>query len=191
MEADQRSRPTPSSRRGTLAIGALAAIALGVAAFFIVRALVDNDNDGGALKSQSAGFTLRYPAGWKPVSKGELARLPNRPLAVVRRTDKKGILILNRHAHTAGNLNQVARQLDRQLKRRIPDFRKVSEQRVNIKAGSALFYSYIRKRKGTVHTVAVVPVGANDYTLNGVVAAGAKSVARDVGSMIRSFDVNR
>jgi hypothetical protein len=59
---------------------------------------------------------------------------------------------------------------------------------VKIKAGLALFYSYIRKTKGTAHSVVVVPGRSQSYVLNAVVPAGENQIARQVGAMIRSFD---
>ena len=183
-----RPGATAQSRRRRLLIGALAGIAIAVAAFFIIRALTGDDNEGGTLKSQSAGFTIHYPSGWKPVSKEQLARTPGAPLAILRQTDRRGILIINRQARPTSDFGKISSQLDRRLSKSIPDFKKVSSHTVGIEAGQAFLYSYIRKRKGTVHTVVVVPVGSRGYTLNAVVAAGAPEVARQVGAIIRSFD---
>jgi hypothetical protein len=190
MEAQTRLGPTAQSRRRRLLIGALAGIAIAVAAFFIVRALTENDNEGGTLKSASAGFTLHYPSGWKPVSKGQLARTTGTPLAMLRQTDRRGILVVNRQARPTSDFSKVSAQLDRQLSKRLPDFKKVSSHTVGIKAGQAFLYSYIRTRRGTVHTTVVVPAGSRGYTLNAVVAVGAPEVARQVGAIIRSFDTN-
>jgi hypothetical protein len=188
METQARPRSAARSRRSRWILAALAAIALGAAAFFVVRALT-GDNDGGMLKGSSGNaFTIRYPAGWSPVSKEELARLPGRPIAMVRRTDRTAILTINKQRRATGSFDQVSRQLDRRLKKRIPDFRKVSSRTVTIRAGSALLYTYIRKRRGTVHTVVVVPIDAGSYTLNAVVASRARDAAREVGAIISSFD---
>jgi hypothetical protein len=177
--------------RGTRLVGVLVAIALGVATFFVVRALTDDDDGGGTLRSQSDGagaLTLHYPVGWNPDSEAELARLPGSPVAAVRRADRQGIVIVNRQEGATGNFEKVSRQFDRRLKKRISDFRKVSAHPVSIQAGQAFLYSYIRKRRGTVHTIVVVPAGSVTYTLNAVVPAGANDAARQVGAMIRSFD---
>ena len=190
MNARQRSRSIAFSRRGRWITAAVAGIAVAVAAFFIVRALTENDNEAGTLKSASAGFTLDYPAGWKPVSKEQLARLPGPPLAMLRQTDRRGILIVNRQARPTRDFGKVSAQLDRQLRKRLPDFKKVSSHTVGIKAGQAFLYSYIRERRGTVHTTVVVPAGSRGYNLNAVVVAGAPEVARQVGAIIRSFDTN-
>ena len=51
--------------------------------------------------------------------------------------------------------------------------------------------SYIRKKKGTVQSVVVIPAGNRTYTLNTVSRGGANDVAREIGRMIVSFDVTR
>ena len=58
---------------------------------------------------------------------------------------------------------------------------------IEIGAGKAFFFSYIRKTKGTVHTVVVVPDGKRSYVLNTVSRGGAENVARQVARIILSF----
>jgi hypothetical protein len=161
---------------------------LGVAAFFVVRALAGGEDKQGKLEGPNGAFVLSYPENWAPLSKQELEQLPGSPLAAVRQTDSKGILIISSQGRVPRDLDKLTRQLDRRLKKRIPDFKKVSSKSVSIKAGPAFMYSYIRKRKGTAHSVVVVPTGSGGFTLNVVVQAGAPDVAQQAASMIRSFD---
>jgi hypothetical protein len=164
-------------------------IALAVAAFFAVRALNGDDDSGGKLEGASGNrFTLNYAEGWTPVSREEAATLKGSPIGVLRRDDRRGILIINRQGRITRDVDALSRQLDRRLKRRFSDFRKVSSQTVNVKAGRAFLYSYIRKRKGTVHSLLSVQTSSGGYTLNAVVRADARDVARQVGVMFRSFD---
>jgi hypothetical protein len=165
-------------------------VAVGIGAFFVVRALAGSDDNEGKLKGPNDTFTLTYPEGWIPLSKQELEGLQGSPVAGVRRKDREGIVILNRQEHVTRDLDQLTRQLDRKLKKRIPDFEKVSSKVVSVKAGRAFMYSYVRKRKGTAHSVVVVPAGSGGYTLNVVVAGGTEDVARQAASMIRSFDAS-
>lgn len=188
MEAQTSPRRSAQSRRRVLAAVAIG-VALAVGAFILVRALTGGDEEGGKLEGPGKAFTLEYPKGWTVASKKELARLPGSPFAVVRRTDRRGIVIVNGQRRVTKNFDKLGRQLDRSLRTRIPDFRKVSSQTVAIKAGTAFTYSYIRRRRGTVHILVVVPVGRRGYTLDAVVPGKAQDVARQVGAIIRSFDV--
>ena len=70
----------------------------------------------------------------------------------------------------------------------MPDFRKQSSRIIETKAGKAFYFSYIRERKGTVHTVVIVPKGARSYALNTVSQGGEKRVARDIAQILLSFD---
>jgi hypothetical protein len=187
MEMESRFRPSahPRIRFG---IAALGAVVLGVAAFFIVRGLAGGDNGGTLKGGPGNAFTISYPKGWKPLPKDQLARLRGSPVAVLRRSDHKGIVIINSLAPVRRDFGKLSSDLDRELKSRIPDFKKVSSRGVSIRAGRALLYSYIRTRSGTVHTLVAVPVDSRGYTLNAVVSAGAADVARQVGAIIRSFD---
>jgi hypothetical protein len=166
----------------------LVGVALGVAAFFVVRALTGSDEKGGELRGPNGAFTLAYPEDWIPVSNQELEKLPGPPLAAVRRKDRKAIVTLDRERRVTRNLGRLSAQFDRKLKRGVPDFQKVSSRIVSINAGRAFLYSYVRKGRGTVHTAVVVPVGPGGYTLNAVVQGGADDAARQVGAIIRTFD---
>jgi hypothetical protein len=187
MDAHTSSRRTARFRLRVLT-AILVGVALGVAAFFVVRALTGSEDNAGKLEGPDDTFTLSYPDDWAPLSKEELEKLPGSPLAVVRRKDRKGIVIINAQGRVTRDLDKFSRQLDRKLKGEIPDFGKVSSRSVTIKAGRAFLYTYIRKRRGTVQIVVAVPVGPRGYTLNAVVQGGAEDVARQVGAMIRSFD---
>jgi hypothetical protein len=187
MEArsSPRRRTPPRAR---LWIALLVGIGLAIAAFLVVRALNDDDN-GGKLKGSSANpFELSYPQGWTPVPKDEVAALSGSPIAVLRRDDRRGIVIINRQQRVPSNLDALSRQLDRRLKGRFSDFQKVSSRTVNVKAGRAFLYSYVRARNGTVHSLLAVPARPGGYTLNAVVRADARDVARQVGTILRSFD---
>jgi hypothetical protein len=175
--------------RARLWIALLLGVALAVAAFFVVRALTGDDDNGGKLEGASGNrFTLSYPGGWTPLPREDVAALPGSPIAVVRRDDRRGIVIINRQRRVARDLAALSRQLDRRLKRRFSDFRKVSAKKVSVKAGPAFLYTYVRGRRGTVHSLLAVQTSSGGYTVNAVVRADARDVARQVGAMFRSFD---
>ena len=162
--------------------------AVAVAAFFVVRALNDDDK-GGKLEGGSGNrFALSYPEGWTPLSRKEVAALGGSPIAVLRRGDRRGIVIINRQRRITRDRRALSRQLDRTLKKRFRDFQKVSSRTVNVKAGRAFLYSYIRRSKGTAHSILAVQTSSGAYTLNAVVRADAREVARQIGAIFRSFD---
>jgi hypothetical protein len=164
---------------------------LALAAFLVVNALDDDGKtSGGQLTGSSKdAFTLSYPEPWRPLSQKELDRLPGNPLAVVRREDGKGFVVLRREKRAPKTFGSFSSDLTRALDRRVPDFKKQSSRTVRIGAGKAFFYSYIRKRKGTVHTVVIVPAGKRSYALNTVSPGGAEDVARQIARIILSFKV--
>jgi hypothetical protein len=176
--------------RARLVITALlVGVALAVAAFVAVRALNGDEDSGGKLEGASGNrFTLSYVEGWTPLSRSEVAALKGSPIGVLRRDDRRGILIINRQRRISRDRGALSRQLDRRLKKRFSDFRKVSSRTVNVKAGRAFLYSYIRRSKGTAHSILAVQTSSGGYTLNAVVRGDARDVARQVGVMFRSFD---
>ena len=185
-----------STGRGTTRIRArvwitalLIGAAVAVAAFVAVRALNGDEDNGGKLEGTSGNrFTLSYPEGWTPLSRKEVAALQGSPIGVLQRDDRRGILTINRQRRISRDRGALSRQLDRRLKKRFSDFRKVSSQTVNVKAGRAFLYSYIRRSKGTAHSILAVQTSSGGYTLNAVVWGDAPDVAGQIGVMFRSFD---
>jgi hypothetical protein len=167
----------------------VAAVAIAVGAFLLIDALGGDGESAESVKGVSGDeLTLEVPDGWNRLSGEELESLPGDPLAVFRREDGEGLVVLNAQGRPAGRFTLVARQLDRRLAKEISDFRKVRSRTVRVKAGTALLYSYARRRRGTAHTLVVVPAGDHSYTINAAVPAGSQDAARQVGRIISSFD---
>lgn len=194
MEAP-RARSVSVRRRRSLRLGlgaAVAALLIAVAAVMLTGDDADERADGGgATVAGPPGreFTLLRPDGWRELSAEERAELEGEPLAVLRRGEDEGLVIVNAPAGPERDLDAISRRLDARLKKELPDFRKVAARVVRVEAGRALLYSYARTRKGTAHTVLVVPARERTYTLNAVVPAGADDAAREVGRILRSFDL--
>ena len=171
------------------------AVVVAIAAVvFGVRALTGDDDGGGndtveVTGPEGADFTLAQPDGWRQLSGDELEGLAGNPVAVLRRDEGQGIVIVNAPSGPERDLDRVAKRLDEELEKALPDFRKVGARVVDVEAGPALLYSYARTRKATAHTTLVVPTDDRTYTLNAVVPAGADEAAREVGEILFSFDL--
>jgi hypothetical protein len=157
-----------------------------VAAFFVVSALTGESTVEGTDKDNA--FKLVLPSSWRSFSKEELAKAPGKPLAVLRRKDGKGFLVVRRSGRMPADVNAFTAQLDKEFKARFKDFQRQSAKTVEVRAGKAFFYSYIRKSTGTVNSVTIAPAPKGTFTLNGVSKGGEKDVARELGRMIVSFD---
>lgn len=175
--------------RRTSLIGLVAVAVVASAAIFAYSQMAGRDSEDGTVKGPPGNpFTIERPSGWTELSKEQLQALPGSPLAALRREDRQGILIVNKQAGTSRDFGKISSDLDRSLPKGLPDFKKVTSHTIAIKAGNAFLYSYIRTKKGTAHSVVVVPVDSGRYTINAVVTGGVANVARQVGTMIRSFD---
>jgi hypothetical protein len=185
-----------SGRRGVptaLALG-LGVLVLAVLGFVLVKALGGDEEKkkGGMTTVQgppSGPYKLDLPPGWRALRREELATLPGRPLGVLRRNDGKGFVVVRREGPAARDFAKLSRQLDQQLARRLKDFKKQSARTVKVRAGRAFFYSYVRKRRGTVHSIVIVPAGGRSYALNTVAQGGENAVAREIGRIVVSFDL--
>jgi hypothetical protein len=193
-QQQEAASPTPAvppgrqlTRRRMLVALAVAVLVLVVLAVVV---FVGGGDDGKVTVKGPSGeeLSVEKPDGWSELSKNELQALPGNPVAVLRRDDGGGLVVLNAQEGAAQDLRQVSGQLDRRLRKELPDFRKVSSRRVRVKAGPALLYSYARKQKGTAHTILVVPTEGRSYTLNAAVGAGEDQAARGAGKILFSFD---
>lgn len=134
-------------------------------------------------------FTVSQPSGWESLSPQQLATLPRQPVAVLRQTDGKGIVVINVNPRTNADLSTLSDQLKARLNEKIPDFKLVNSRTVTVKAGHALSLSYARTKKGTATTLLAVPTSRGLYTLNAVVPAGQDNAAKDAASILSSFDL--
>ena len=141
----------------------------------------DGGDDGQETIKGPAGdeFTLFKPDGWQEVSGDELALIPGKPLAVLRRDEGQGLVTVTAPTEAGSNNEDAAAEHDKRLK--------VGARIVEVKAGRALLYSYVRTKKATAHTLLVVPGPERTYTVNAVIPAGAEDAARDVGEILNSF----
>jgi hypothetical protein len=170
-------------------VAVIAAVVIGVIA---LTGDDDSDTGGGGTTTVTGPtdneFTLQVPGGWTAVAADQLQGLPGDPLAVVRRDEQKGLVVVNVQPGKVKNFDTQVKTLDRRLGRAIPDFQKVGARIVEVKAGKALLYSYARRERGTAHTLLVVPAGDRSYSVNGAVPAGENDAAREMGSILLSFE---
>ena len=141
-----------------------------------------------AKELRGPGFAVGYPAGWAPVSADELAHMPGRPVAVVRRADGKGVVIIRRKgAPEDQSLKALTRDLNAGMAKRFPDFRFVSSRVTRVRGGNAFLYTFLRTKQKTAQSIALVRVGQSNFTLDAVAAADDVRAAREVAAIVRSF----
>lgn len=130
---------------------------------------------------------VRYPDEWRSLTREQLDALPTAALAVLVRKDGKGVVSIRRDKAAPRISATFVRDLERELKGRVPDYRGISAKILTIPAGEVFFFSYVRKRKGTLHTVVIVPSGDHSYVVDTVSDPGSKAASEEIGDMIRSF----
>jgi hypothetical protein len=179
-----------TSRRRPLWIALLSALAgAAVAAGLLVGLGGDTTSrHKGATELRGPGFALAYPAGWKPETSAKLAAVKGHPVALVRRGDGKGVVVVRRKAAPRDqSLRALTRDLTKGLQRRFPDFRFVSARVSRVRGGTAYLYTFVRTARKTAQSIALVKVGGTTYTLDAVAAAGDARGAQEVAAIVRSF----
>ena len=162
-----------------------------VAAVAAAIVLLLGGGDGDSTVAPAAGeFTLTYPENWNALTDAQLKALQNPPLVLIRREDGKAVIVVRRDKPGIPDAAQLARDLEKEFKQRLPDYKRVSASIITLPAGRAFFYSYVREKKGTLHTVVIVPSGDRSYVFNTVSVPGDEQVADEVGAIIKSLKVN-
>lgn len=164
----------------------VAAALVGAALLALVGALTNGGDEGTATARTATwtapdrSFSIATPAGWKAVADGPAA-------TVLRRTDRRGLVVIRRRAAVKGSYSALARTLTRRLERQLPDFRPAGARVARLGTGRGLVYTFVRAKAGTVQSVVVAPAGDRSYTLDLVAPGDARDVARELGGMVRSF----
>jgi hypothetical protein len=188
--ASSSSTDHRSHRRLIALAGAATVLVVALVAVLALRAGGDGDGPAAAPRYRSAdrAFTVAVPAGWRAAGAKELAGTPSRPAAVLRRTDRRGVVVIRRRATLARSSRSLTRDLSAQLGRRFPGLKPVGARTVRLASGPAYVYTFARPSAGTVHSIAVAPRRGGTYTIDGVASARARDAAAQIGSIVRSFD---
>jgi hypothetical protein len=189
MNSQVLAAPLPrTSRKRTLLSALLAALAGAAITAGMLVARDDAPAPAHAKELRADDFALAYPAGWAPTRADELAKLPGRPAAIVRRTDGKGVVIVRRKAAPRDqSLKALTRDLSAGLEKRFDDFSFVSSRVARVRAGNAFLYTFVRTKQKTAQSIALVRVGNTNFTLDAVAASGDPRAAREVAAIVRSF----
>jgi hypothetical protein len=133
----------------------------------------------GRWQAPDRSFTVAVPRGWR-VTHGPAA-------TVIQRENRGGALVVRRTAKLPGSAADLAKGLDRSLRRSLGEVRTVRSRELTVRGRKGLLYTFVRPADGTVQSVAVVPTADASYTLGAVVKAGDEGAARQLGAMVRSF----
>jgi hypothetical protein len=166
----------------------IGAVAVGVALVALVAsALTGGGGDhrpaaraDGTLTARDGGYTIAAPRGWKKVAEGPAA-------TVLRRDDKRGVVVIRRRPAVAGNLRDVGRRLAVSLRRRLPDYQPAGARITTVRGSDRLVHTFVRPKANQVQSIVVAPAGDRTYTLDLVADGDAPEVARELGRMVTSF----
>jgi hypothetical protein len=132
--------------------------------------------------ARDGAYSIAAPRGWKAVAGVPAA-------TVLRRDDRRGVVVIRRRAAVAGPLDRVAAKLERSLRSRLADFRPAGARVTTAGGGERLVYTFIRPRANQVQSIVVAPAGDRAYTLDLVARGDAPDVAHELGRMVTSFTV--
>jgi hypothetical protein len=190
--ADPTPTPAPAPRRRRLIAGAAGAALLIAVAVTALLVSSGDEKTPGTPRYHAAdrSFSVALPAGWKALSRRQLDNVPSAPAAVLRRQDRRGLIVIRRQAALDRNSRSLTQDLTRQLRRRFRGLRPVAARAVRLRSGPGYVYTFARPQAGTVQSIAVAPLPDRTFTLDAVTGAGSRDVAAEIGAIVRSFDAS-
>ena len=152
--------------------------------------VLSGGGDGQRPRSYTApdrAFSLRHSGEWKPLAGRELAAVAGSPAAVLRRADRRGLVVIRERQPAREGLRSFTERLTGELRHRFPGMRPVSARSVAIRGGRAYLYTFVRPQAGTVHGIALATAGRRAFSLDVVTPGDAPKAAAQVGAIVRSF----
>lgn len=177
----------PRVRFAAVALSGLA----GIAASVLVLALAGPRTAPSAAPARSFSapgsvFSLAVPAGWRALSPAELATVPARPAAVLRRSDGHGLVVVRRSAPVHASAARLMHDLGRRFRARFAGFAPTGARFAELRGGRAFVYTFTRAPRA-VQTLALATAAGRAYEIDAIVPAGASGAARDAGAIVASF----
>lgn len=171
-----------------MVVAAVVGLAVSGAVAVVVALTLTGPDESPTFRAADRSFSVALPDGWSALEGVELDQVPSGPAAVLRRDDRRGLVVIHRRAGAQGSWRLLTRDLTHQLRRRFRDVRPVGARTVPLRAGAAYVYTFARPGSGTVQSIAVAAVPGRTYTLDAVTAGDAPDVAAQIGAIVRSFD---
>ncbi len=182
--------PAPRPRRRLIAGAAVAVLVLAAAVTTLLVTRSDGGDETPRHRASDKSFSVAVPAGWRALSDRQLDDIPTTPAAVLRRVDRRGLVVIRRQPALKRSSRPLTEDLTRQLRSRFKGFEPVGARTVKLSTGPAYVYTFARPKTGTVQSIAVAALRDRTYTLDAVTGAGATDVAAQIGAIVRSFDAS-
>ncbi len=154
--------------RALLAALAGAAIAVGVLEARAPRLEPARGQAGGHGDARASRLPPDVSGELDPATAPSAPAPAGRSVAALREAGGKGLIIIRREKASQGIDAAFVKDLDRRLRRQIADYRPVRAQILHLKSGEALFFSYIRRTKGLLATITVIPAGDHSFAIDTV-----------------------
>jgi hypothetical protein len=184
--------PLPRTLRPSRTALVAGGCALAGAAVVLVALALLTGGHGAAAKpavprytAPGSAFSVVLPAGWRALTPRQVAAVPSRPIAVLRRADHRGLVLVNEIAPLDGSLKSVTRSLTKRLRGRFAGFRPNGARLVTLRSGTAYLYTFVRGN--VVQSITVASTNGHTYAIDSVLPGDAPDVARQVGRIVLSF----
>ena len=182
--------PAPRSRRRLVAAGAAALLIVVAAVATLLVTRSGSEDDTPRFRAADRSFSVAVPQGWRALTDRQLDDVPTTPAAVLRRVDRRGLVVIRRQPALKRTSRPLTEDLTRRLRSRFKGFEPVGARTIRLSTGPAYVYTFARPKTGTVQSIAVAALPDRTYTLDAVTGAGATDVAAQIGAIVRSFDAS-
>jgi hypothetical protein len=170
------------SRRGTLKF--LFAALLGAAVAAVIVLAVTGQEAPAQPKPvvfKGKDFAVAAPKGWKS------AKAQNGNGLALERSGRGVVVVKTTPAPKDQSLDKLTKGLTTELGKRFPDFKFVSAKVQQLRGGPAYLFTFVRTKQGTAQSIALVKLGATNYTIDTVTKSDDQAAATEAAAIVRSF----
>jgi hypothetical protein len=185
--AGARLAPSPRTTVVAVALSMLAGVLVSLGLVTVLEHGHDAADHTGTFTAPAHAFTVAVPSGWRALPQAQLASVPSHPVAVLRRDDGRGTVVVRPSGPVHGSAGALTRRLGAQLARRFPGFQPVSARALRVRGGSAFVYTFVHGSPRSVQSLALVTAAGRAFAIDSVAPGDAPDAARQIGAIVASF----
>ena len=133
---------------------------------------------------------LTYPSDWTVASAKSVRGAPSNAVIVLQRKDKSGVLVVLPGGQAPALDVASSKKISATLAKQYADYKFLSAAVVRLKAGKALFITYLRTKQGDLHTITILPVGRKSFIVETASPAANGTLGTEIGKILKSATVS-
>lgn len=165
-------------------------VAAGMAVWYVANQSPSGSTSKKPTSAVVKTIHLTYSSAWTAVSAKTVRGAPSDSIIVLKRKDKSGVLVVFPGGKAVALDTATSRKISLELARQYADYEFLRAAVVHLKAGKALFFTYLRKQQGDLHTITILPVGKESFIIETASPLSNTEVRSEIGTILSSATIS-